>query len=987
MQVATLFRESATLLGAAMEPGSSSDGSSAIKQPNSYNNCDINIGQQSQNQQTSVKQESTCADDGYETSGGGNDAEQAAAKHSAAVAVAAQQHHNNMMNQIPQMHHHHQQHMNTHMHPHHHSHDHHHHQMNNIQPHQIKYEMPDDPYSFVDEEMQHHGQQQNIQYTDEIMLQHMPKKRGRKKKFKPDDQMGLQCLNPDQAFGIMQHMMPKDKSLTNPSKVYKERKKHDRFNGMPEEEVSKRTLPDHLTNNLDIVIIGINPGLFAAYKGHHYAGPGNHFWKCLYLSGLTPEPMTADDDYKLLQNGIGFTNMVERATKGSADLTRKEIKEGSQILLEKLQRFKPKIAVFNGKLIFEVFSGKKDFTFGRQPELVDGTNTYMWVMPSSSARCAQLPRAADKVPFYAALKKFRDYLNGLVSEIDDSEVVFSFTKLKNYYEPEIKDEPKDEVPSVYFNNYNTLVDSQDTLENMSDIKEEPLVVQKKKRGRPKKIKNKDGLPEEVKVKRPKPQIIEDREGVPKKKRGRPKKIKPDSNQLLPTNNIAPPVLPCEHSNPSTQLSNCFSPPIQSPMNLSQLYGGNNVINNIYNNQSSSHSPVSNGGSVNNNTTYHRSPIQSQQHRYSQSPQAPSFTHSDLSSEISAAISSEHNLGSRSPASPNLGPPDFEPPTSLLAEDNSPHSSQHSSIVTKEEIINSSIDQHSRPQQMDCHFANPVQQKTNQKLEMHHYPSSHGYEEYSTTVDSVTGSPAYPPVESPYPQTSSGYSQQLQQKLTNNQDLTAKSLSGLESLVEQIPSMNDNDVQHGVHLHHHHHQYIDETNTGYMTNDYSCSPTMNYSYSSPTPCAPQQNMNNFSVSSLTNGNNHHQHSPMSQSSTFSVSNLASSNYPPPSPMHYNHHHSNGVMMDMDRLQQHQYQPQYNQYPSSMQYNGGLGPPNNVSGGYSNSHNIHMPTPNFPYPPQTAMTYGNGNNTNNISSYNQSNGGYLSQRMDIGYGGNY
>jgi len=38
--------------------------------------------------------------------------------------------------------------------------------------------------------------------------------------------------------------------------------------------------------------------------------------------------MTADDDYKLLQNGIGFTNMVERATKGSADLTRKEIKEG-----------------------------------------------------------------------------------------------------------------------------------------------------------------------------------------------------------------------------------------------------------------------------------------------------------------------------------------------------------------------------------------------------------------------------------------------------------------------------------------------------------------------------------------------------------------------------------------------------------------------------------------------------------------------------------
>jgi TDG/mug DNA glycosylase family protein len=54
--------------------------------------------------------------------------------------------------------------------------------------------------------------------------------------------------------------------------------------------------------------------------------------KCLYLSGLTPEPMTADDDYKLLQVGIGFTNMVSRATKGSADLTRKEIKEGMLVL-------------------------------------------------------------------------------------------------------------------------------------------------------------------------------------------------------------------------------------------------------------------------------------------------------------------------------------------------------------------------------------------------------------------------------------------------------------------------------------------------------------------------------------------------------------------------------------------------------------------------------------------------------------------------------
>lgn len=121
--------------------------------------------------------------------------------------------------------------------------------------------------------------------------------------------------------------------------------------------------------------IGINPGLYAAYKGHHYAGPGNHFWKCLHLAGLTPDPWSAEQDRKLLELGIGFTNMVQRPTKGSADLTRKEIKEGCRVLHEKLQRFRPRIAVFNGKLIFEVFSGKKEFNFGRQPDCVEGTNT------------------------------------------------------------------------------------------------------------------------------------------------------------------------------------------------------------------------------------------------------------------------------------------------------------------------------------------------------------------------------------------------------------------------------------------------------------------------------------------------------------------------------------------------------------------------------------------------------------------------------------
>lgn len=57
---------------------------------------------------------------------------------------------------------------------------------------------------------------------------------------------------------------------------------------------------------------------------------------------------------------------------------------------------------------------------------------YVWVMPSSSARCAQLPRALDKVPFYSALRKFRDYLNGTVDHISEEEMTFAHVKLKNF---------------------------------------------------------------------------------------------------------------------------------------------------------------------------------------------------------------------------------------------------------------------------------------------------------------------------------------------------------------------------------------------------------------------------------------------------------------------------------------------------------------------------------------------------------------------------
>ena len=72
--------------------------------------------------------------------------------------------------------------------------------------------------------------------------------------------------------------------------------------------------------------------------------------KCLFMSGLSEVQLNHMDDHTLPgKYGIGFTNMVERTTPGSKDLSSKEFREGGRILVQKLQKYQPRIAVFNGK--------------------------------------------------------------------------------------------------------------------------------------------------------------------------------------------------------------------------------------------------------------------------------------------------------------------------------------------------------------------------------------------------------------------------------------------------------------------------------------------------------------------------------------------------------------------------------------------------------------------------------------------------------------
>jgi len=107
-------------------------------------------------------------------------------------------------------------------------------------------------------------------------------------------------------------------------------------------------LPDHIQPGVQILFIGINPGLRSAEVRHHYAGYSNRFWKLLYESNCVSVPLTYHDDWRLPEWGYGLTNIVDRPTTGIHELTTVDYTKGRKTLLKKIRRYQPKIVAVLG---------------------------------------------------------------------------------------------------------------------------------------------------------------------------------------------------------------------------------------------------------------------------------------------------------------------------------------------------------------------------------------------------------------------------------------------------------------------------------------------------------------------------------------------------------------------------------------------------------------------------------------------------------------
>ena len=95
------------------------------------------------------------------------------------------------------------------------------------------------------------------------------------------------------------------------------------------------TIPDVLPEpgvDFRVLFCGINPGLYSAATGWHFARPGNRFWPALERSGFTPRRLAPSEQDLLPGYGLGITNLVPRATAQASELTDAELKAGGERL-------------------------------------------------------------------------------------------------------------------------------------------------------------------------------------------------------------------------------------------------------------------------------------------------------------------------------------------------------------------------------------------------------------------------------------------------------------------------------------------------------------------------------------------------------------------------------------------------------------------------------------------------------------------------------
>ena len=163
-----------------------------------------------------------------------------------------------------------------------------------------------------------------------------------------------------------------------------------------------RSVPAVLAAGLRVVFCGINPSLYSAAVGHHFARPGNRFWRTLHGAGFTDRLLSPFEDRLLLDYGLGCTNLVERATARADELGPEELRAGGERLDRLAHDLRPRWLAVLGVGAYRAAFQRPDAVAGPQ-ELGVGC-AGVWLLPNPSGLNAhyQLP---DLVAAYGPLRE------------------------------------------------------------------------------------------------------------------------------------------------------------------------------------------------------------------------------------------------------------------------------------------------------------------------------------------------------------------------------------------------------------------------------------------------------------------------------------------------------------------------------------------------------------------------------------------------------
>jgi TDG/mug DNA glycosylase family protein len=143
-----------------------------------------------------------------------------------------------------------------------------------------------------------------------------------------------------------------------------------------------RTIPDVLAPGLDVLFCGINPGLYSGALGQHFARPGNRFWPALHKGGFTPRRYAPSEQDRLLDLGLGITNVVARTTARADELTGDELREGGKLLVAKVLEYRPRWLAVVGITAYRTAFGFPKARVGPQEHRIGETR--VWVLPNPS---------------------------------------------------------------------------------------------------------------------------------------------------------------------------------------------------------------------------------------------------------------------------------------------------------------------------------------------------------------------------------------------------------------------------------------------------------------------------------------------------------------------------------------------------------------------------------------------------------------------------